>query len=60
MSDKEHLQELQLELVQIEKDIEWWNYKLSSERADMAPEEKYQLLKKKWAIMTGIKNIGKF
>ncbi len=60
MTKKEHLEELHLELVQIEKDIKWWDYKLSSEQNYSAPEQKYELLKKKWAIITGINNIDKF
>lgn len=58
-SDKKFREELQLELVQIEKDIKWWDYKLQSEEDYMAPEQKYNLLKRKWAILTGLKNIGK-
>lgn len=60
MTKKEHRAELELELVQIEKDLDWWDYKLSSEHCYTAPEQKYDLLKKKWAIVTGLKNIDKF
>lgn len=60
MSIKEQQEELQLELVKIEEDLEWWDYKLSSERHYNAPEQKYELLKKKWVVLTGLKNLGKF
>ncbi len=60
MSKKEFQEELQLQLVQIEEDIKWWDYKLKSESSDLSSEQKYELLKKKWAVMTGLKNIEKF
>ncbi len=60
MATKEFKEELELQLVEIEKDIAWWDYKLSSEGHHLAPQQKYELLKKKWAVLTGLKNIGRF
>jgi len=51
--------ELQLELQTVEQSLSWWDYKLSSEDAYMAPQERLDLLKKKWAIQMGLKNLGK-
>ena len=50
--------ELQLELQTVEQSLSWWDYKLSSEDAHMAPQERLDLLKKKWAIQMGLKNLG--
>ncbi len=52
-------QELQLELRAVQEQIDWCDLKLKAEcEADMSPQQKLDLLKKKWAIMTGLKNIA--
>lgn len=56
----DHRDELQLELAHVQKELDWWEIKLRSERDYMAPQEKLDLLKKKWAIVTGLKNLAKF
>lgn len=52
----EFVEELQLELTHIEKELKWWDLQLKNEHF-LAPEQKLELLKKKWAIQMGIKNI---
>lgn len=53
--EKAYEEELQLELQKVEEDIKWWDLKLHGQDY-MAPQNKLDLLKKKWAILTGLKN----
>ncbi len=48
-------EDMQLELVKIEEDIKWWDIQLKNEHI-LAPQSKLDLLKKKWSILTGLKN----
>lgn len=56
IADMSARQEVELELQEIEKDIHWADVKLHGEGSAMDAQHKLDLLKKKWVLITGMKN----
>jgi len=56
ISEMSPREEVELELQTIEKDINWCDLKLHEENTAISAQQKLDLLKKKWVLMTGLKN----